>query len=284
MRIVPNIQDILHHIDYSSDPDEARIHFEILSPTRPSRSRHRNVNTRRERWRYPSTIHDHIYCDEIEIRPPSRRMKKNIPPRTCIRHHHHQASGRDDGSSPGDEADPVSEGSSNRRYPPHRQRTATHRRHGANGSPDGDPSDNGSSGDGRHPPRRGPPGGGPPGPPGNPGPPGQRGPPGVPGPKGERGYPGPPGPQGPPGSPGGVIQHPYTQRNQPPSQVVLDTSGLERTFMGMAGAIEKLAQQQLRSNYSLNESVNQQRKEREGRQVLLDIAHTSCHVLKNFRV
>ena len=46
--------------------------------------------------------------------------------------------------------------------------------------------------------------------------------------------------------------------------------------MGMAGAVEKLAQQQLRSNYSLNESVNQQRKEREeGRQVLLDIAHTS---------
>ena len=153
-----------------------------------------------------------------------------------------------------------------------------------NGSPDGDPSDNGSSGDGRHPSRHGPPGGGPPGggppgppgPPGNLGPPEQRGPPGVPGPKGERGYPGPPGPQGPPGSPGGVIQPPYTQRNQPPPQVVLDTSGLERTFMGMAGAVEKLAQQQLRSNYSLNESVNQQRKEREeGRQVLLDIAHTS---------
>ena len=44
----------------------------------------------------------------------------------------------------------------------------------------------------------------------------------------------------------------------------------------MAGAVEKLAQQQLRSNYSLNESVNQQKKEREeGRQVFLDIAHTS---------
>ena len=53
-------------------------------------------------------------------------------------------------------------------------------------------------------------------PPGNLGPPGQRGLPGVPGPKGERGYPGPPGPQGPPGLPGGVIQPPYTQRNQPP--------------------------------------------------------------------
>ena len=33
----------------------------------------------------------------------------------------------------------------------------------------------------------------------------------------------------------------------------------------MAGAVEKLAQQQLRSNYSLNESVNQQRQEREER-------------------
>ena len=103
-----------------------------------------------------------------------------------------------------------------------------------------------------------------------------RGPQGIPGPKGERGYPGPPGPQGPPGPPGGTIQPPYIQGNQPPPQVVLDTFGLERTFLGMAGAVEKLAQQQLRSNYSLNESVNQQRKERqEGRQVLLDIAHTS---------
>ena len=103
-----------------------------------------------------------------------------------------------------------------------------------------------------------------------------RGPQGVPGPKGERRYPSPPGPQGPPGPPGGTIQPPCIQGNQPPPQVVLDTSGLERTFLGMAGAVEKLAQQQLRSNYSLNESVNQQRKEREeGRQVLLDIAHTS---------
>ena len=115
-RIVPNIHNILHHIDYSSDPDEARIHFEILSPTRPSRSRHRTVNTRRERWRYPSTIPDHIYCDEIEIRPPLCRMKDNMPSRTCIRHHHHHpASGRDDESSPGDETDPASARSSNRR-------------------------------------------------------------------------------------------------------------------------------------------------------------------------
>ena len=89
-----------------------------------------------------------------------------------------------------------------------------------NGSPDRDPNDNGTPGNGRYPSRHGlsgggPPGGGLPGPPGDPGPPGQRGPPGlrgpqgVPGPKGERGYPGPPGPQGPPGPPGGTIQPPY---------------------------------------------------------------------------
>ena len=79
------------------------------------------------------------------------------------------------------------------------------RRSGAGGSPDRDPNDNGTPGDGRYPsrcgpPGGGPPGGGPPGPPGlpgDPGPPRQRGTPGlrvpqgVPGPKGERGYPGP---------------------------------------------------------------------------------------------
>ena len=47
-RILLNEQEVLPCNDYSSDPDEAQIHFEILSPTRPSRSRHRNVNIRRE--------------------------------------------------------------------------------------------------------------------------------------------------------------------------------------------------------------------------------------------
>ena len=111
-RLVPNMRNVLHHIDYSSDPKEARIHFEILSPTRPLRSQNRNVNTQRERWRYLPTFHDHIYCDEIEIRPPPRTMKNSIPHRTCMRHH--QAPGGDDGSSPGDEDDSISEGSSNR--------------------------------------------------------------------------------------------------------------------------------------------------------------------------
>ena len=239
----PNVQNVLRCTDYSSDPDEAHIHFEILSPVRPSRGRHRNTNSRRERWRYPSPVYDHIYCDEIEIRPPSRRMTHFRSPRMCLRHnrhHHHQESERDDISSPEDEVSPTHNESTNRRYASHHQGAITHRRHRANGPPDGDPSDNGSSGEDRHPPRRGPlrrgppgggpPGGGPPGPPGPPrntGPPGQRGPQGIPGPRGERGYPGPPGPQGPPGPLGGIMQPPYTHRNQPPSQVVLDTSGLE---------------------------------------------------------
>ena len=63
-------------------------------------------------------MYDHIYCDEIEIRPPSRRMTNNGSPRTCVRHnhhhHHHQASGRDDASSLGDEVDPAYAESSNR--------------------------------------------------------------------------------------------------------------------------------------------------------------------------
>ena len=43
-RLVPNMRNVLHHIDYSSNPEEARIHFEILSSTRPLRSQSRNVN------------------------------------------------------------------------------------------------------------------------------------------------------------------------------------------------------------------------------------------------
>ena len=111
-RLVPNMRNVLHHIDYSSNPEEARIHFKILSPTRPLRSQSRNVNPQRERWRYPPASHDHIYCDEIEVRPSPRTMKYSIPQRTCMRHH--QAPGGDDGSFPGDEDDSLSERSSNR--------------------------------------------------------------------------------------------------------------------------------------------------------------------------
>ena len=37
-RIAPGVQNVLHHIDYSSDPEEARIHFELTSPLRHTRS------------------------------------------------------------------------------------------------------------------------------------------------------------------------------------------------------------------------------------------------------
>ena len=111
-RFVPNMQNVLHHIDYSSDPEEARIHFEILSPTRPLRSQSRNVNPQRERRRYPPAFHDHIYCDNIEVRPSPQTVNYSIPDRTCMRHH--QAPGGDGGSSPGDEDDSISERSSNR--------------------------------------------------------------------------------------------------------------------------------------------------------------------------
>ena len=37
-RVAPGIQNVLRHIDYSSDPEEARIHFELTSPYRHTRS------------------------------------------------------------------------------------------------------------------------------------------------------------------------------------------------------------------------------------------------------
>ena len=84
---------------------------------------------------------------------------------------------------------------------------------------------------------------------------------------------GPVGPQGPPGQ---IVGQPYISGNQPPPQVMMDTSGLERTFLGMANAVERLALQQVLSNEQLNKSVREQRKEQEeGKQVLLDIVHAS---------
>ena len=92
-------------------------------------------------------------------------------------------------------------------------------------------------------------------------------PPGPPGPQGHRGPPGPQvpmgpqGPVGPQGPPGQIIEQPYIPGNQPPPQVMMDTSGLEQTFLGMANAVEKLARQQVVLNEQLNKSVREQRKE-----------------------
>ena len=43
-RIAPGVQNVLHHIDYSSDPEEARIHFELTSPSRHMRSREQHAS------------------------------------------------------------------------------------------------------------------------------------------------------------------------------------------------------------------------------------------------
>ena len=66
------------------------------------------------------------------------------------------------------------------------------------------------------------------------------------------------GPQGPPRP---ITRQPYITGPTPPSQVTMDTTGLERTFLGMANAVEKLARQQVVSNEQLNESVREQMKE-----------------------
>ena len=80
------------------------------------------------------------------------------------------------------------------------------------------------------------------------------------------------GPQGPPGQ---IVGLSYLPGPTSTPQVMMDTSELERTFLGMANAVERLARQQVVSNKQLNESVRKQQKEREGKQVLLDIAHAS---------
>ena len=66
------------------------------------------------------------------------------------------------------------------------------------------------------------------------------------------------GPQAPPGQ---IIRQSYMPKTAPPPQIKMDTSGLERTFLGMVNAVEKLTQQQVVSNEQLNESVREQRKE-----------------------
>ena len=48
-RIDPGIQNVLHHIDYSSDPEEVTIHFVLTSPSRHTRSRDRYASPQRLR-------------------------------------------------------------------------------------------------------------------------------------------------------------------------------------------------------------------------------------------
>ena len=86
---------------------------------------------------------------------------------------------------------------------------------------------------------------------------------------------GPPGPQGligPKGPPGLIHQASAGQ----PQQIVMDTSGLERTFQGMTGIVTQLVEKQVRANNALNESVHEQKKERdENKHTLKDLASAS---------
>ena len=197
-------------------PEEARIHFDLMSPTRRIRSWDRpEKSPRRSRRRNSlengNVLHYHYYHGAINAgqtpwMPNNVRMS-----RECVRTR--QTPGGDNESPPGDEDDSHCERrTTGRGQPPdHHHSEVPQRRRRTGGSPDGDPGVDGFPGDGRHPPRKDPPGGGrpsrppgpprggPPGPPRNPGPPGNQGPPGPPGPRGHRGPPGPQGPIGPVG-------------------------------------------------------------------------------------
>ena len=52
---------------------------------------------------------------------------------------------------------------------------------------------------------------------------------------------GPQGPMGPQGPPGQIIRQSCIPGTMPPLQVMMDTLGLERIFLGIANAVEKLA-------------------------------------------
>ena len=72
-RIAPRTQNVLHHIDYSSDPEEARIHFELMSPTRRMKSRNRYERSpmrsrrRRDSPDNSSIAHYHYYQGDINV-------------------------------------------------------------------------------------------------------------------------------------------------------------------------------------------------------------------------
>ena len=74
-RIPPRTQNVLCHIDYSSDPEEARIHFELMSPTRRMRSRDKYQRSPRRSRRRDSPensgiSHYHYYQGDIDVGQP----------------------------------------------------------------------------------------------------------------------------------------------------------------------------------------------------------------------
>ena len=109
-RIAPDVRNVWHHIDYSSDPEEARIHFELTSPSRHIRGQEQHVSPRRPRRKsppgYPGVSHHHHYHGNINVRQPPWTTDHTTSYRTYTRPR--QTPGGDDGSSPGDEGDSTS--------------------------------------------------------------------------------------------------------------------------------------------------------------------------------
>ena len=150
-RIAPGVQNVLHHIDYSSDPEEARIHFELTSPPRCTRSQDRHASPQRLKRRsspeHHGVSHYHYCQGDIKVRQ-SPWMTENTVPHVRLK----QSPGGDDGSSSGDEGNSISGRSPGGQQLPNHQQPEAPRR-GMDESPDGDPGDNGSPGNGRHPSR-----------------------------------------------------------------------------------------------------------------------------------
>ena len=109
-RIAPGVWNVLHHIDYSSDPEEARIHFELTSPLRHIRDREQCVSPQRPRRKsppdHPGVSHHHHYHGNIDVRQPPWTTDHTTSYRTYTRPRHTPRG--DDGSSPGDEGSSAS--------------------------------------------------------------------------------------------------------------------------------------------------------------------------------
>ena len=107
-RIAKGARNILHHLDYSSDPEESRIYLELMSPTRRVRSRDRFERSpqrprRRESPENSGVSHYHYYQGDINVEQPPWMTGTTRMPRGHVRVR--QAPGGGDGSSPGGEGD-----------------------------------------------------------------------------------------------------------------------------------------------------------------------------------
>ena len=105
--VTARAHNVLHQIDYSSDPEEARIHFELTPPSRYVRSREQCMSPQRPRRRtspdHLGVSNHHYYHGNINVRQPPWSTDNTTSYRTHTRLR--QTSEGDDGSSPGHEGD-----------------------------------------------------------------------------------------------------------------------------------------------------------------------------------